>query len=185
MEDPLIGIFGGTFDPIHFGHINLALEIKERCDLSQIWFVPTNVSPFRKGQTQTPAEQRLEMVKLAIADIKNFCCLDVEVKRAPPSYTIETIELLEKEHPNKKFALILSDDVYAHFAVWKDAKKIREKVKLLIGRRNWSKDTIPTSIMEISGTKIRNRIQKRLYCDHLVPPKVLDYIYQNQLYFTP
>lgn len=183
MEDPLIGVFGGTFDPIHFGHINLALELKEKCNLAEVWFIPTNASPFRRGELTTPAHMRLEMVKHAIKGIQGFKVLDIEVRRDPPSFTIDTLNLLDLEYPNQKFVLMLSEDTYHHFSVWKDYKKIKERVKILVGSRKvHSKIGISTSIMEISATKIRDRINKNLYCGHLVSQEVLDFIYQNQLY---
>ncbi len=177
----MIGLFGGTFSPIHFGHINLALSIKEACQLDEIWFIPALVSPFRTKEKLVSAEHRLKMTQLAVEDIPGFSCLDIEIKRQPPSYTIDTITQLESKGP---LALILSDDVYEHFDSWKEADQIKQKVKLLIGSR-YGKGEIKTPMMEISATQVRERLKKRLYCGHLLPAKVLDYIYQNQLYFNP
>ncbi|MCH9608901.1 MAG: Nicotinate-nucleotide adenylyltransferase [Chlamydiales bacterium] len=186
MEDPLIGLFGGTFDPIHFGHLNLALEIKEKCGLSEVWFIPSHTSPFKQDKNgQNAPLDRLEMVKRALEEVPGCFCLDIEVKRPPPSYTIETIEELEKEYPNKKFALILSDETYAHFSSWKEGEKIKKKVKILVGNRTATKGAVSTAVMEISSTEIRHRLKKKLYCGHLVPGKVLDFIDENNLYFIP
>ncbi len=188
------GLFGGTFDPIHFGHLNLAIELKEKANLSEVWMVPANVSPFRAQELLVAAEKRLKMVELAVQEIPGFRVLDLEVKRSGPSYTIDTIK--EILATGEDIALILGEDALAGFDRWKEHEEIARLVPLLVGSRQSSqratysteveaaikKGTIHTSLMEISATVLRQRLKKKLYCGHLIPPKVLDYIYENQLY---
>lgn len=176
-----IGFFGGSFNPVHFGHLNFAIELLERAGLDQIWWIPANISPFREEEKDMVApEHRLEMIKLAIRKIPQFSALDLEIKRPPPSYTIDTIEALVDQ--KNTYYLLLADDVYQNFHRWKDAHKIESRVKILVARRGSQGIEIPR--MEISGTRIRERLQKKLYCGHLLPEIVLDYIYENQLYFN-
>ncbi|HEY4831228.1 MAG TPA: nicotinate (nicotinamide) nucleotide adenylyltransferase [Waddliaceae bacterium] len=198
-----IGFFGGSFDPIHFGHLNLAVEIMEARDLNQVLFCPANINPHKLNQECAPINHRLEMVKLAISDNPNFQLLDVESKRKGPSYTIDTLsELIAKEelssNPRKIF-LLLSDEALPGFFKWHKPEEIVKMVPLLIGSRlpvtngvlpegiNRSicdaikKGWTITSRMDISSTAIRSRLYQR-YCGHLLPQKVLDYIYQNHLY---
>jgi len=198
-----IGFYGGTFDPIHFGHINLAIRIQEFHHLDQILVCPAALSPFKKGSQPVPLQHRLKMVELSIQDIPGFKLLDWEAKRAPPSYTIDTLNALKMHDKqagiNNSYFLILGGDSIAEFPRWKSPQEILTIAPLLIGQReadqvfiredspDWLKDaalkgatTIP--VMEISGTDIRQRLEKGLYCGDLVPQKVLDYISQYNLY---
>ncbi len=188
------GLFGGTFNPIHFGHINLAIELKEKANLSEIWMVPAHISPFRTQEPLVVAEKRLTMVELAVQEIPGFRVLDLEVKRSGPSYTIDTIK--EILSTGEEIVLILGEDALTGFDRWKEYEEIIRQVPLVVGSRQGSqratfppevesaikKGTTPTSLMEISATALRQRLKKRLYCGHLMPSKVLDYIYENQLY---
>lgn len=172
------GLFGGTFDPIHFGHLNLAISLKESAHLDEVWVVPARRSPLKPEEETAPDHHRLEMVKRAFDGIPGFIVSDIELTRPAPSYTIDTLEQIGP------CALMLGEDAFAHLDRWKEAKKILETVPLLVGCRQGEnqKNCIQIPQMEISATDIRQRLKKRLYCGHLVPAKVLDYIYENQLY---
>jgi len=183
-----IGLLGGTFNPIHFGHLNLAIEMQEKCTLDEVWMIPARLSPFKLEEPLISGEDRLEMVRLAIEGLPSFRVLDVELSRPPPSYTIDTLHLLDTSADN--FFLLLGEDAFAHFDKWKNHKEILQKVSLRVAKRKCSTQQVPlaervdTREMEISSTEVRERIKKRLYCGHLIPYKVLDYIYEHQLYFT-
>lgn len=199
----VIGIYGGTFDPIHLGHLNLALEILEIHHLDEIWFCPTNVNPHKQQTKSVPIHHRLEMVKLAIQGIPNFSILEVEAHREGPSYTIDTLrELCKKEELQenpKSFRLILGDDAIPHFSYWREPEEIIKLAPILIGRRSCNsllpelnaapeivqaieKGFTSTRVLDISSTAIRKRLISGLYCGHLLPGKVMDYIYANKLY---
>lgn len=201
MKEEHIGFFGGSFDPIHFGHIHLALQMLELHKLDRVLFCPAFLSPFRGDEPpRATPKQRLEMTALAIKPIEKFSLLDVEVKREETSYTIDTIRSLKKDAENRgkkcHFHLILGEDSLLRLADWKEIKDLLLLAPPLVGSRMPQALSIPESlkpliqkgitkipVMEISSTEIRERIKKRLYCGHLVPAKVLDYIYENLLYY--
>jgi nicotinate-nucleotide adenylyltransferase len=199
-----IGFLGGSFDPIHFGHIHLAIQMLEIHKLDQVLFCPAYRSPFKKNGSPKASEQhRLKMAELAVKDIKNFIICDEELKREGVSYTIDTIRHLQKnvedKNANKKFYLILGEDALSGLASWKDVEELFQLASPLIGSRLASTSLMPPlppfleqkckegmtkmPLLEISSTEIRERLKKRLYCGHLVPAKVLDYIYENGLYY--
>ena len=196
--DQKIGILGGSFNPIHFGHIQLAIEMLEKHRLDRILFCPAAESPFKANSTELVAsDHRLAMVKLAIADIPQFAVIENELRRPTPSYTIDTIEELQVECPGAQFFLIIGDDAATSFHRWYRAHEIVSHVQLLVGARQGQlvnvdpkiaealkKGMTETKIFEVSSTEIRERLKERKYCGHLVPSKVLDYIYQNGLYYN-
>lgn len=201
-----VGVYGGTFDPIHFGHLNLAIEIMEAHHLDEVWFCPAQISPHKQKMTPTPVHHRLAMLELALCDIPNFKVLDIETKRQGPSFTIDTLRELiaiENQYSNQKeFYLILGDDSLPEFSRWHLPEEIIKLVPLLIGRRSSQCQSLefkgnpaiceairngltPTRLMEISGTEIRQRLQQGKYVGHLLPAKVMDYIYKHHLYSIP
>ncbi len=188
-----IGIFGGSFDPIHFGHINLAVQLQENHNLDEVLFCPAFCSPFKTSSPPIASPQhRLAMLKLALDEIPHFRISSIELDRGGPSFTIDTLRTLHSE--NIKLRLILSEDAIARFDQWKEAGDLVRLAPPLIGTRRESpqirgplsevlkRGFTPTRIMEISSTDIRDRLQKKLYCGHLVPAKVLDYIKLHHLY---
>jgi nicotinate-nucleotide adenylyltransferase len=184
--------FGGTFDPIHFGHINLAIQIKEKAGFDAVLFCPANISPHK---TDSPplasSKDRLDMVELAIKDIEGFSICDLEVKRDGPSYTIDTLKKLKKDGV---LNLILTEDSLLQFHLWKNFSEIINIAPPVVGVRysfkvnpnnNFKipgKNFIKTTVMEISSTEIRERVKNKLYCGHLISQEVLDYIYKHNLY---
>lgn len=200
-----IGIYGGSFDPIHFGHINLALEMKEKHGLDEIWMCPAKINPHKKAALPTEVSHRLKMLELALEDLPDFSILDIEINRDGPSYTVDTLHQLMENPANRQnqFFLILGDDAAKGFFSWHKPDEIVRLVPLLIGTRIHEDEKVLnddllienpiiyeaikkgltlTKIMEISGTCIRDRLQKGLYIEHLVPAKVVDYIYMNGIY---
>jgi nicotinate-nucleotide adenylyltransferase len=198
-----IGLFGGTFDPIHCGHLNLAFELMEKKQLDQVWFIPAQINPFKIEVPPTPIEHRLTMARLAIQGIPQFHLKDLEKERPPPSYTIHTLRSFIAEEafnpaPNQ-FYLIMGEDSVPGFFHWHLPEEIVQLVPLLIGSRSgiWQYDLdnfslpireaiqeglTPTRLIDISGTDIRWRLSQGLYCGHLVSAPVLQYIHENHIY---
>lgn len=199
MENHLkkkVGFFGGTFDPLHFGHLNLSIEIQEKHHLDEVMFCPANCSPEKKHIPPIEEEHRGKMISLGINKIPSFSVSTLELERPGISYTIETIRILKNKYPDIEFYLILGEDTLQGLSKWKEVEELILLAPPLIGTRlqknipllsekikeKIRKGMTPISAMEISSTKLRDRLKKRLFCGHLVPSEVLDYIYQNQLY---
>lgn len=191
-----IGFFGGSFDPVHFGHIRMAEELKYQKQLDEIWFSPAYISPFKIDTIPESADHRIEMLKLALEGKDGFHLYEEEARRPTPSFTIETIRSLV-EKPDTQFYLILSDESVPGFFDWKDAEEIVKLVPLLIGSRLGSepptagnpfickamkKGWMPTNPLNISSTEIRQRLRDGKDCTLYVPGNILDFIYQNHLY---
>lgn len=193
----MIGFYGGTFNPIHFGHLNLAIALMEAHGLEEVWFSPAFISPHRQTEKPIWIEHRLKMVELGIQDIPQFKLIDIESRRQEPSFTVDTLQELISTEKKKKFCLLLGEDSIEGFFRWKEPEKIVDLVPLFIGSRTGSphhlegnpkiceairKGMTSTRRMDISATEIRKRVPLGLYCGHLIPQKVLDYILENHLY---
>lgn len=197
-----IGVFGGGFDPIHFGHIYLAIQMQEIHNLDEILFIPAYCSPHKLSKPpMASGKHRLKMTALAIQGIPGFSVCDYEIKKASPSYTIDTLHMLKKSRKWGKcqLHLILAEDVLPAFSRWKEPEEILQLAPPLIGGRPgfntqkgkkiskkflqvFEKGFTNTKIMEISSTDVRERLKKGEYCGHLVNDKVLDYIFKYKLY---
>ena len=205
MTKTKIGLFGGTFDPIHCGHLNLAFELMEKKQLDQVWFIPAQINPFKIQVPPTPIEHRLVMVQLAIQDIPQFYLKDLEKERPPPSYTIDTLRAFIAEEAFNpapyQFYLLMGEDSVPGFFHWHLPEEIVQLVPLLIGSRSgiWQHELdnfslpireaiqeglIPTRLIDISGSDIRCRLAQQLYCGHLVPLPVLQYLQEKQIYHS-
>ncbi len=195
-----IGIYGGSFNPIHFGHIHLAIDMLEKRNLDKILFCPAALNPYKiDSKDLVPSEHRLAMLKLAIEDIPQFAILENELNRPSPSYTIDTVNEVLAIDKTNQYYLIVGDDTVERFHLWHKAHELISKVDVLVGIRSLissdsranldpltdkalKKGFTQTRIFEVSSTEIRERIAQKKYCGHLIPPKVLDYIYRNRLY---
>lgn len=195
MEKLQVGFLGGTFDPIHIGHLQLALDAKEHFGLDQVLFCPTSLSPFKtKNLPFASAQDRFEMVSLAVKDIEGFEVTDLEVKTPGPYYTIDTIKTLKDLHPNWNIHLILGEDHVYSFFEWKEVEELLRLVELKIGSRLGgdigldlpfpisSHNFFKIHNLEISSTYLRERMALKRYCQHLLPVKVVDYITKHELY---
>jgi len=197
--------FGGSFDPIHFGHINLAIRMQEKMELDGILFSPAFCSPHKKeAPPHAKPEDRCVMVTRAIADIEGFELSDWESSQKGYSYTIDALHFLSEQYALQgeeiSWKLILAEDSITHFYRWKRAKDLLIIAPPLIGMRRGfvqdfdsypdqklahllQKNCIEIPMMDISSTDIRNRLKKKQFCGHLLPGKVLDFIYKHHLYY--
>lgn len=191
MKKRKVGILGGSFDPIHLGHLNLAVCLKEACALDRVLFVPAAQSPFKEAAPPLcTKEHRLAMVKMAIAPFEGFECSDLELRRGPPSYTIDTVRELLKD-PSLQLHLLLGDDHLLTFSLWKEGDELMRLAPPLIGTRNLSEESPPQllgckkvkiPLFDISSTEIRHRLFEKKECHHLVPSSILNYIKQHHCY---
>ena len=135
-----IGILGGTFDPIHYGHIKPALEVKNKLDLDEIWLMPNHIPPHKQG-TRVDSKHRLAMAKLVCQQYDDFGVCDIEINRDTPSYTVTTLELLTQRYPEHQFYFIMGTDSFIQLASWYEWKKLFKLSHLVICRRpGWSAD---------------------------------------------
>lgn len=179
-----VGIFGGTFDPVHFGHLNLAVSLMETCSLDEVLFFPAGLSPFKESARPTAsAEHRLAMLALAVAPVKKFRLIDWEIKANGPSYTIDTVRRLS-EDPSLELHLLIGEDHLATLSRWKEADELIRLAPPLVAAREGKGGgkTVKIPLFEISSTDVRQRLTQKKYCGHLVPASVLDYIQKHQLY---
>jgi nicotinate-nucleotide adenylyltransferase len=191
-----IGIFGGTFNPPHYGHLIVAEFIREEVGLDKIIFIPCSIPPHKQNdeylsQIASP-EHRFEMVKLAITGNKFFEVSDIEINRGGVSYTIDTVNYFVSNFPEEKFYLLIGADQFVEFHTWRKPDEIVQKVNLIVFNRpgfvipktEFSKFatfiTIPN--IEISASTIRKRIRHGKSIKYLVPPAVEEYILANKLY---
>lgn len=180
---PKVALFGGTFDPIHFGHINLAIEMLEKYHLDKVLFCPAYQNPLKEASS-TPQHHRLEMLRLAIAPIPQFEILEWELQQGGLSYTVATLEHLSDFYKN--LFLIIGGDSAVDFTKWKNWEKIQHLATVLSGpREKGPGGSDHLRVIEVSSTELRDRIRRGLYCEHLMPKIVLDYISAHQLYLTP
>jgi nicotinate-nucleotide adenylyltransferase len=187
-----VGIFGGTFDPIHTGHLLTASVVKEIRNLGKIIFIPAFVSPHKTDQNHSESKDRLEMVRLAIKDIPGFEVSDIEIVKQKVSYTIDTLRELKMIYPD--IELIIGYDNLRVFDKWKDPDEIFKLVKVVVLNRqsannNTEKNVflkkavfVNTPVIEISSTEIRRRVRNNSPVDFFVPQPVKEYIIKHKLY---
>lgn len=196
-----IGVLGGTFDPVHRGHLAIAAAAMDRLKLSQVLFVPAGV-PWLKGHRHiTSAEQRVEMLELAIAPHPSFRVSRVEIERPGPSYTTDTLEQLKRElDGDVELYFILGEDALAELPLWNQPQRIVELCHLVAARRPGSRPPDLKSLegslpgvsqrviildnepVDASSSGIRGRVAGGLSIDGLVPDAVARYIEEHGLY---
>jgi nicotinate-nucleotide adenylyltransferase len=189
-----VGIFGGTFDPIHTGHLIVADAVREKELLDRVIFVPSCVSPHKQGQPVTPPADRLAMVRAAVSSNPAFEASALEIDRGGVSFTIDTLRILKAEHPGDQLHLMIGADNLAEFATWKDPGEILRYAVLVAMRRPGFSGGIPAGgVIEavrfcevpeigISSTEIRRRVGRGLSVRYLVPVGVERYIAEKNLY---
>ncbi len=181
-----LGIFGGSFDPIHHGHLILARAALEELGLDRILFIPANMSPHKTETKPATAEDRLAMLKLAIEGETDFEVCDLELHRPPPSYTVETLRELKNRHADDEFTLLIGADNVAKFETWREPDEIRRLANLAVLDRtgadaphDWP---VVRRLVDISSTDIRARVADGRSIRYLTPDKVCDYIAAHGLY---
>jgi nicotinate-nucleotide adenylyltransferase len=181
-----VGVFGGTFDPVHVGHLAIALAALETVPLDRVVFVPARRSPLKERAPVAPAEHRLAMLERATADEPRFGISRIELEREAPSYTVDTLEALSGEG---RLFLILGADASADLDRWKDPARVRSLATLVIARRTGSPApsgeralTLDTPLMDISARELRERAAQARSLRYLVPDPVCRYIEEHALY---
>ena len=175
----MIGIFGGSFDPVHVGHLRAAIEIKERYALKSVYFVPCHHHAFGKNFIASN-KHRLAMLKLAIAHDPAFIIDERELNSDKPSYMIDTLLSFKQEFPDEALLLIIGSDNKNDFFKWHRAEEILSVAQVIAVNRDAINGNIP--ILDISSTYIRDQINAKKNIRYLVPDLVFNYINEHKLY---
>jgi nicotinate-nucleotide adenylyltransferase len=195
-----VGLFGGTFDPPHLGHLILASEAKAQLELTRLLWTVTPDPPHKQDQTITPLEHRLAMVKLAIEDNPAFEISDVELSRPGPHYTIDTIRLLAKQNPNAEIVPIIGGDSLNDLPTWHEPKEILFTAHWVGVMRRPGEETnlkeleqelpgitskihyVDAPLLEIASSEIRHRVAAGKPFRYYLPEHVYEYIEKHHLY---
>jgi nicotinate-nucleotide adenylyltransferase len=181
-----IAIYGGTFDPIHHGHLILARQALEELNLDLVTFVPAAESPFKTNHQSAPAEHRLEMARLATENEPGFVVDSLEIERGGTSFSIDTVLAIRKKFPGSELFFLLGEDNADHLAQWHRFGELEKLVRFVVLSR--TNKRLPKHYpvvhrhFEISSTEIRNRVANRRQITYLVPEVVLRYIQDHNLY---
>lgn len=185
-----IGILGGTFNPIHLGHLLLAEQARHLLNLEKIIFVPTHLPPHKKIKTLAPVEDRYQMVALAIKSNPYFELSDLELRRSGISYSVETVRKFKSIFPHTNLYFIVGSDFLREFLTWKNIGELNEICRFIIATRPGypfkrlprNMQAINISALNISSTDIRKRIRRGQSIRYLVPEEVRGYILKKRLY---
>jgi len=195
-----VGVIGGTFDPIHIGHLIVAEGARDALDLQRVIFVPAGQPPHKRSSRISPAEHRLEMVRLAIAGNGYFTASRVDIDREGPSYTVDTIRLLHDQWgAGVRIYYLIGSDSLAELPTWYQPERLLEICQVVaVPRPGYEPDLesldvkIPGAaerirmlnmpVVDLSATEIRDRIRDRRSIRYLVPDAVQRYIYRHRLY---
>ena len=190
-----VGLFFGSFNPIHIGHLILANYILENSDMDKLWFVVSPQNPFKEKKSLLNDHNRLDMVQLAIQNYPKMRASNVEFSLPTPSYTIDTLTYLKEKYPDITFALIMGEDNLSGLHKWKNSEKLIESHQIIVYPRLFE-DQKPASeflqhpnislvsapVIEISATEIRNMIKAGKNVRPMLPPEVFDYLDGSAFY---
>ncbi len=188
-----LGVLGGTFDPIHCGHVLLAQGVREQLDLDRVLFIPAADPPHKNSEDLTAARHRWTMVEIALNGLDGLQPSPLEIDRGGTSYTVDTLRHLVQDHPGADLHLIIGADNVCDLSTWHDPDGILAIARVVAGARRQagaSNDDrysdriihLDTPLFEVSSTTIRQRLRDGRPIRYLVPPAVEDYIRQHHLY---
>jgi nicotinate-nucleotide adenylyltransferase len=201
-----LGIFGGSFDPVHYGHLLLAESAREQLALDEVWLIPAAVSPFKVGQEQAPAKARLEMLELALAGSEHLRASPLEIDRGGISYTVDTLAEIARQQPGAKLFLLMGADSLRDFPKWRGPAQICELATPAVVRRGGAPDPdigglvaivsperlaeiraaqVQMPLIELSSTDLRARAAAGQSLRYRTPRAVEKYIETHRLYRLP
>lgn len=191
IQDKKVALFGGSFNPVHIGHLLTGFDIIEKSEFDYILYIPTNIPTHKEFKNAAEPEHRLNMLKIAINNIDCFGLSDVEIIRGGYSYTIDTVEeMMEKYKIKNKLGIVIGDDLIEDLDKWKDIDRLNKLSDFICLYRNndmkldspYDLKWIKNRRIEVSSTEIRNRIINNLPINYLVSNGVRDYILKNKIY---
>ena len=189
-----IGLYFGTFDPIHFGHINIANFLVNNDLVEKVWFVVTPQNPVKSSNNLIDFMHRYEMVKIQVKDNNNLLASDIELNLKRPNYTINSLRYISKTYPNNSFSLIIGEDNFVNFKKWREYKEIMSYYKIYVYPRKTRLKTdmklimsnniemIEAPLIDLTSTNIRNSINDKDCAKQFISDSVYKYITTNNLY---
>lgn len=189
-----IGLYFGSFNPVHIGHLIIAEHIASHTQVQQVWFVVSPQNPLKKSATLLNEYDRLNLINAAIEGNDKFRAVDVEFKLPKPSYTITTLAYLEEKHPQHKFFVIMGSDSFLNLKNWKNYEALIKNYSFLVYQRpqflvdktkiahSVHYEVLDAPLLDISASFIRRQIREKKSIRYLVPEKVLDEIERNRHY---
>lgn len=189
-----LGIFGGTFNPPHYGHLIVADRVREELNLAKVYFVPSSVSPHKQHLSTLDSTYRMEMVRLAVLGQQQFESSSIEIERGGVSYTVETLEQFKRMYSGASLYLLVGMDNLAEFSTWKSPEQIGALATVVVMTRpGFQPHDIPARLPKgflhcpvpqigISSSEIRERVRGGRSIRFLVPKPVESYIYYRKLY---
>lgn len=189
-----VGLFGGSFNPPHVAHLVVAEVVRDQFGLDEVWWIPNATPPHKPNDELAAVQHRLAMTERTVEGNPAFRVCGVEVERDGVSYTVETLRVLQDQHPDTDFALILGSDSLDHFANWHRPDEIAERVPFIVYKRPGAIESVAdprfvndvryaaAPVMEISGTEVRARRRAGRSIRYLVPEAVRAYIDTHDLY---
>lgn len=186
-----IGIMGGSFNPVHIGHLMLAQYIREWGYVDKVWLTLSPQNPLKNTDDMIPDMKRLSMLNKATRDVKGIETCDIELSMPRPSYTIDTLDTLKRRYPAKKFRLIVGSDNWAIFRKWRDWERILDEYGVLVYPRPGypmptqhidGMEPVEAPVIDVSSTFVRNAIARGRDVSFFVPQGVYKFIIENKLY---
>jgi len=192
-EKRKIAFFGGSFDPFHIGHLEMAIAAADQLHLDKVYFVPARSNPLKREGPRATAEQRLEMLRLGIAGHDRFGIWEGELSREGPSYTLHSIQHIERVYPNSHLFWLIGSDQLEHLGQWREIDKLVQKIGfILVQRPNYdliwpgipglNLYPVANPLHMISSTEIRSRVQKHKPLHGMLSGSVEAYIRLNRIY---
>jgi nicotinate-nucleotide adenylyltransferase len=198
-----LGIYGGTFDPVHYGHLLLAEQCREICRLDEVWLMPAGSPPHKQGARITSGKHRREMLELAVAGLPQFKVSTMELDRPGPNYTVETLDELARQRPDDELFLLIGRDSLDEFRTWREPERIAELATIVAVNRG--RDAVDAAAVraavgdriaervefvsmpgvDLSASDLRKRAAEGRSLRFQVPRAVEQYILEHQLYISP
>jgi nicotinate-nucleotide adenylyltransferase len=198
-----LGVYGGSFDPVHYGHLLLAEMCREQCQLDEVWFVPAAMAPHKQNRAVTPARLRLEMLQLAIGGTQGLLASAIELERGGVSYTVDTLADIQAKHPSAQLFLLMGADSLHDLPNWREPKRICELaipvvvsragsptpdlavLRPLMSESRWeeaNKNQATMPIIGLSGSDMRQRVAEGKSIRFRTPRAVEKFIQTHELY---
>jgi nicotinate-nucleotide adenylyltransferase len=167
-----IGIFGGSFNPIHCGHIALAQAVQKQCGMDEVWLMVSPQNPLKQQADLLDDNLRLELAQKALEDVEGVCASDYEFHLPKPSYTWNTLQHLSEDYPDCEFFLLIGGDNWAHFERWRQWKDILRNYDVIVYPRDEYPGTIDVPLLDVSSTEIRQKVRAGECISGLVPETI-------------